>query len=222
MDLSNYPNLQNRLKNMKGGNKAGDYIIAGIFTVLAVFGLITLFSGEVGTGLVFTALFGLLAVVFWRGIPKSKKEAAESWARITPEELARVDMDAMQAPAFGNALITQDAIVVNGGQGPHVYPSKDILWIYGKQTTQKMYGLIPMGKTFSIQILNRNGKYLEIQSPTAQKNRKEENPMQQDILVLANVLKPRHPGIIFGYNQKVQTMTPAAIAEYVDQHNQMQ
>ena len=213
MDLSMYTNLQNRLNSMRGGSKIGEYLLIGLFGLFTVAGVAGLFSGGgVGAAIV-AVIFGIVTVVFVKAIPKEKKEGMESWARLDAGEMSRIDAESMTAPAFGNALITSDAVIIKRGQGPLAIAAKDILWIYGKTVTHKLYGVIPTGKDYSIQVLRRSGETATLPSPNARKNRKEQNPMQQDILTLANILKPRHPGIILGYNQQVQAIASKNVAE---------
>ena len=213
MDLSMYANLQNKLNSMKGGTKIGEFLLIGLFGMFTLAGLVGLFSGGgIGAAIV-AVIFGIVTVVFIKAIPKEKKEGLESWSRLDAVEMSRIDAEAMSAPAFGNALITSDAIIIKRGQGPFALAAKDILWIYGKTVTHKLYGVIPTGKDYSIQVLSRNGGTSTLPSPNARKNRKEQNPMQEDILTLANILKPRHPGIILGFNQQIQAMASRNIGE---------
>ena len=213
MDLSNYVNLQNRLKSLKGSSKIGELLLVAFFAVMAIMGVVSLIQGEIIAGLVLAGIGGIATFVFIRDTPKEKKAALESWSKLTAAELSHIDTESLSAPAFGNALVTSDAIVIKGAQGPHAYPARDILWVYGKQTNHKLYGVIPSGKTFEILFLNRDGKTVTMPAPNAHKNRKAQNPLSEDVAVILNVLRPKYPGIVFGYNQQVENLARRSIGE---------
>ncbi len=215
MNNLNLPNTMYKLGTIKGNSMAGT-IAMGLFAVLmAAVGVIGLFTGGIFTGLLLIVVGGGLAYVMFASIPKEKKQVAESWARLSPQEIYNIEMEAPSAPVVGTAFVTRDALVRKVSQGPLVIPARDIMWIYGKQVTQKMYGLITTGKTFSTIVVDRQGERHEL---AAKKGTSEEQ-----LQTLLNVLRPNYPGIVFGYRQEIEALATkeniSKLAEYVDGQN---
>ncbi len=215
METLHLINLQKRMNGIKGPGKIGQYILGGFCALLSIVGIFNLFMGQIIAGLFLGGIFGFVTYLIFSSIPKEKKKAAECWQKFTPEELGRIEQDSLVAPMYGaNAILTRDAYIEKTANGVVAHPAKDMLWLYGEQTKHTMYGFIPTGKTYAVKCLMRSGEYLTLPSPNAQKNRKEENPMGEDIRFLAGVFRQNYPGMVFGYNPQIQTMAQKNLAEF--------
>lgn len=226
MDLSGTPNIQNKLSIIKGGSVA-DSIMGGIAGI--VFAGISILSFIVG-GYLFGAIILIVGIgIAWASfssIPKEKKKVLESWARLSPAEVYEIEKEAPIAPFVGSAFVTHDAVVVKLSQGPLVIPARDIMWVYGREVTTKMYGLVSTGKTFGTIIVDRQGERNELGATNTGPKLKDGQPRPTDnqLQTIHVMLKPKYPGIIFGYRQELEALTTkeniSQLAQLVDAENQ--
>ena len=225
MDPMNLQNTQNKMKSIKGNTAAGNIALGCLMTLFCIGGFYMLISEGQLTGLLVGLLFAAAAYAFWSSIPKEKKAVRESWGALAPDLVNRIEMDAAQAPIIGNAFVTRDAVVKKSSQGPIVIPAKDIMWIYGKETTHKMYGVISTGKTFNTMIVDRTGTVTELQGTNTKAKLKEgeAKPTDSELRTLFEILKPGYPGILFGYKPEIAAMANkqniGKLAELVDRAN---
>ena len=216
VNYQNLQNVQNKISTIKGSSAAGT-IFAGLvgvfFVIIGILGLTQ--KDGFFAGLLFLLVGGGIAYVCFGSIPKEKKQVAESWAKLTPAEINRIEMEAPTAPVAGTSFVTHDAVVKKTSQGPLVIPARDIMWVYGKQVTHKAYGVITTGKTMSAIIVAREANKHELGA--------NKLDSETQVKIIYSMLKPNYPGIIFGYRQDIEAYASkeniSMLAQFVDSEN---
>lgn len=216
MDTSKLQNTMKKLSTIKGGSMLWIIGAVGAGLFFAIIGIGSMSEGSLGLGSWIFLVIGIVWIYFTiASVPKERKEIAASWAGLTPQEIQRIEEAAPGAPVIGSSFATPDALIMKKSQGPYVIPAKDILWIYGSETTHKAYGVITTGKTYSTIVVDRNGTRHTLNA--------KQGVSSEQLKDLFNTFKPNYPGMIFGYSQEVDALAQKAniarLAQYVDAEN---
>lgn len=155
---------------------------------------------------------------------KAWANAAESWDRMFPEDLAKLNAEIQSASVINKSLIaTPTAVLCKEFGSLYCFPVRDIIWVYPFVFTQKM-NFIPYSKTHYVRILERNGNECSI--TVGQCGGFSKKPISNDAMAsIQQVISLYRPGIIFGYSQEIENFVRgnlAGAAAYVDEKSQVQ
>lgn len=82
-------------------------------------------------------------------------------------------------PAVAGMQIGNGLILLRHGSSHYLYDSNDLVWAYKQITRQKLYGIIPIGKTFSLMLKLSNGKEIAVPMNEAKVKEQLEKLIQQ-------------------------------------------
>ena len=220
MELKNMPNLQAKLKNIKGTTGSGTLplaigvLVIALFMTLGILGMV-LGRQPVGAAVyVVCMLVWALFLLLYMPYLKLKKDAENTWNQFTDEELASIEAQAKDAPEAGSSFLTKEALVIKGEGGAEAVPVKDIIWIYGTTAARKVCKYFETGKDFVIQVMDRHGKAHTMTAVRAEGNTKD-NPLNEKIRPLLLEIAKSRPGVLVGYSDDRKEMAEKELDKMV-------
>lgn len=225
MDYSNIPNVQNKLKTLQGdpvGAVIVRIVLGVIFLLIAMVLFYGVFSsvkekelGHAAIKLIIGIVLGFSAYAMFTATSTEREKIAASWAKLSGDEIRIIEEEAADAPVIGPLFVTSNAVVEKISQGPLVLPARDIMWIYGKQTKRKMYGVVTTSTSDSFIIVDRNAEKHEFERPY--------EASREPVEILYAALHPNFPGIRFGYDKEYEKLATSenisVLADFVDKEN---
>lgn len=155
---------------------------------------------------------------------KSWAASVESWDRMFPEDLQKLNAEITSAKVyFKTMIVTSTAILIKEFNALICIPVRDLIWLYPQVTTQRMY-FIPTAKYHHIRTVERSGDVHVI--PVGQTGGFSKKPLGTDIMnEIKQVIAPARPGMFFGYSKDIESFVfgnTAAAAAQVDEKSQVQ
>ena len=134
---------------------------------------------------------------------KLMEKAEQTWAQLTPEEIAQIEGEAASASQMLRSFIMPTAIL-KMNRGEHALsaiPVRDIVWVYGNVVTNRV-NFIPVTKEHSVEVMTRSGDtYVlgTVSTPAFTKKDVCGNCVQQ----IQEILEPYRKGIIYGWSEEI-------------------
>ena len=100
----------------------------------------------------------------------------------------------LDTPSVSKLHISNGYIFLHQGMNQMLLDANDVLWAYKQTTRQKLYGIIPVGKSYSLVVKKTDGKELSVVM-------KEEEVTQQ-LKKIAN----QFPNCVIGYTDQLAAM----------------
>jgi hypothetical protein len=112
----------------------------------------------------------------------------------TAADFAELDApnSAQNCSKVGKVTFTHNWMVFRNGP-MHAVPSKSISWVYGKVTSKKAYGVVPLGKNFATAIHTDQTNPVLVESKNA-----------QDAEVMLRTIASRSPWALVGYSAELE------------------
>ncbi len=203
MNLKEYPQLAAAVRKVRSSIVGAAVLLGLVFAGLVYAELRTYFydprdKWALGAAVLFLVL-GVVTVV---AVARSGKKAKQTWTRATREELQRLDSEAPYLEIRDHAMIASDGIVAGAGGKAVFLPYRDIVWVYGNHTTQRMYG-IPVGHSYSVMVVDRYRNYWQIMAGAGKRIKKGEDQSPELEAKLERVLEPvrkTRPNVLVGYD----------------------
>lgn len=142
----------------------------------------------------FAAIAVLLVLAFTGWYQRQVKEKLDQLFGGSTEQADALLGSLLNASAEGNVRISGGCLLVRSGASHFLYDGNDLLWAYQQVTRQKLYGIIPIGKTFSLMLKLTGGREKAV-------------PMKEEkVQQLLEAIARQFPGCAVGYSDQLAAM----------------
>ncbi len=130
-------------------------------------------------------------------------QAAQLWARFTPEELAQLNQEISSYPLVAKTSVVTPTAVCYYNLGVfYAIPVRDIVWCYVRLVKESM-NFIPTGKQHQIFVMDRTGEQ-HIVCIARTNGFSKKTPGEENLQYIRSVLNPVRPGIVYGYSNEIE------------------